>query len=98
MPSTSVEQKISCASTSVIWVWLYVDLTLHRFKVVDEIHSYRRRIDQVEVLGVLGQDRRERAGDNVSKSLVSRDSNSERRHCSMSESAILFLNPSLQMG
>jgi hypothetical protein len=36
---------------------------------LDSVHAYRERINQVEALGVLGQDRREHAGDNVSKSL-----------------------------
>jgi len=34
---------------------------------LDSVHAYRERINQVEALGVLGQDRREHAWDNVSK-------------------------------
>ena len=33
---------------------------------LNSVHAYRERINQVEALGVLGQDRREHAGDNVS--------------------------------
>jgi hypothetical protein len=36
-------------------------------KGCSSVHAYRKRIDQVEALGVLGQDRREHAGDNVPK-------------------------------
>jgi hypothetical protein len=34
---------------------------------LNPVHAYRERINQVEALGVLGQDRREHARDNVSK-------------------------------
>src|SRR5260370_22155584 len=44
------------------------DLALHRLEVpLDAVHTYRERVDQVEALAVLGQDRREHAGDNVSE-------------------------------
>ena len=40
-----------------------LDLTLHGFKVtLDAIHTDGQGIDQIETLGVLGQDRREFAG------------------------------------
>lgn len=48
-----------------------LNLALHRLKVsLDPVHSNRKCIDQVETLAVLGQDRRERAWDNVGKSLA----------------------------
>jgi hypothetical protein len=43
------------------------NLALQGFEIpLDSVHAYRERVNQVEALGVLGQDRREHAGDNVS--------------------------------
>ena len=46
-----------------------LNLPLKRLEVpLNPVRSNRERINQVEALGVLGQDRREHAGDNVSDS------------------------------
>jgi len=43
-------------------------LTLQWFKVpLNPVNANRKRVDQVEALGVFGQHRREHARDNVSK-------------------------------
>jgi len=48
------------------------DLPLHRLEVpLDPVYADGWRIDQVEALGMFGQDRREHAGDNVSEFWVS---------------------------
>ena len=48
-----------------------LNLALQRFEVpLNPVHADRECINQVEALGVLGQDRREHASDNVGKSLA----------------------------
>jgi len=50
-----------------------LDLPLHRLKVaLDAVHSDRKRIDQVEAVGVLGQNGREHAWHNVAKFWIPR--------------------------
>jgi hypothetical protein len=45
-----------------------LNLALQRLEVpLNPVHADRERVNQVETLGVLGQDRREDTGDNVSK-------------------------------
>ena len=44
------------------------NLALHGFEVpLDPVYSDRKGVNQIEALAVLGQDRSEHAGDNVSK-------------------------------
>jgi hypothetical protein len=48
-------------------------LTLQWFKVpLNPVNADRKRVDQVEALGMLGQDRREHAWDNASELTWSR--------------------------
>jgi hypothetical protein len=43
------------------------DLALHGLEVpLDSVHSDSKSVNQIEALAVLGQDRREHAGNNVS--------------------------------
>jgi len=59
-----------------------LDLALHWFEVpLDAVYSNRERIDEVEGLGMLGQDRSEHAGDNVTKSSEVNLSQSMRAAC-----------------
>src|SRR4029077_19948429 len=45
-----------------------LNLALQRLEVpLNPVHAYRERVNQIEALGVLGQDRREHVWDNVSK-------------------------------
>ena len=68
VPSTNAEYKISLAGASVIWVGARTLPAVDRFKVaLDAVYSNGKSIDKVEAFGVLGQDRRERAGHNVLK-------------------------------
>jgi hypothetical protein len=61
LPSTNAEYKMSLAVSSVICVFLHNStLALQGLELpLDSVHAYRERINQVEALGVLGQDRRE---------------------------------------
>jgi len=48
---------------------LHLDLAPHRFKSsLNPVNTHRQGVDQIEALGVLGQDRREHALDKVAKS------------------------------
>jgi hypothetical protein len=59
--ATNAEYKISLAVSSVICVCLpQFNLALQGLEIsLDSVHAYGERINQVEALHVLGQDRRE---------------------------------------
>jgi len=54
-----------CSNTSNPPDWVYKHTSLVEVPL-NPVHADRERVNQVEALGMLGQHRREHAGDNVS--------------------------------
>ena len=69
MPSTNAEYKISfCGIVGDLRLSPQFNLALQRLEVpLDSVHAHRERINQIEVLGVLGQYKCERVCDNISE-------------------------------